>query len=175
MNQFDIIPEPPKTRIDSNPWPQMPRIFKTDYGHEEAAAVFGKDPREYLISTTEFIGDDDGNLKALKTVEVEWVPAENGAPFREVPGTEKEWPADLVFLSMGWLGPEDTIIDELELERDERSNAKAEEGEFTTKIPGLFVAGDVRRGMSLVVFAFSEGRGAAREVDRYLMGSTDLP
>ena len=175
LHQFDIIPEPPKTRTDSNPWPQMPLIFKTDYGQEEAAAIFGRDPREYLISTTEFIGDENGTLKALKTMQVEWVPAENGTPFREVPGTEREWPADLVFLSMGWLGPEDTILDELELERDERSNAKAVEGEFTTRIPGLFVAGDVRRGMSLVVFAFAEGRGAAREADRYLMGSTDLP
>jgi glutamate synthase (NADPH/NADH) small chain len=120
------------------------------------------------------VGDDDGNLKELHTREVEWV-ATDGKPFRDVPGSEKVWPADLVLLSMGWLGPEDTILDQLDLERDQRSNAKAELEKYRTKVDNVFVAGDVRRGMSLVVWAFREGRGAAREVDRYLMGSTQLP
>ena len=108
-------------------------------------------------------------------MEVEWVKSEDGRPFREVPGTEKVWPVDMVLLSMGWLGPEDTVLEQLDVERDPRSNAKAEHGKFTTSVPGVFAAGDVRRGASLVVWAINEGRGAAREVDRYLMGSTALP
>ena len=175
INQFDIIPAPPESRTDSNPWPQMPRILKVDYGHEEVAAKFGDDPRTYTLSTYKFEGDGNGNVKEIHTREVEWVPQKDGPPFREVEGSEKAWPADLVLLSMGWLGPEDTIIEELDLDRDPRSNVQAEVGKYTTKVDGLFVAGDVRRGMSLVVWAFKEGREAAREVDRYLMGSTDLP
>ncbi|MBS13466.1 MAG: glutamate synthase [Gemmatimonadetes bacterium] len=174
LNQFDIIPEPPVDRTPANPWPQMPRILKVDYGHEERDAKFGGDPRTYQLSTFKFVGDDNGNVKELHTREVEWVPTD-GKPFREVEGSEKVWPADLVLLSMGWLGPEDTILEQLDLERDERSNAKAELEKYTTKHEKVFVAGDVRRGMSLVVWAFGEGRGAAREVDRYLMGSTLLP
>jgi len=103
------------------------------------------------------------------------VKAEDGRPFREVPGTETEWPAELVLLSMGWLGPQDTIPEQLGLERDPRSNVKAGENDYATSIDGVFAAGDVRRGMSLVVWAFKEGRGVAREVDRYLMGATQLP
>lgn len=173
--QFDIIPEPPQGRANNNPWPQWPKVYKLDYGQEEAAARFGRDPREYLISTVNFIGDDKGHVKALKTMQVEWKPAPDGRPFREVPGTEREWPADLVLLSMGWLGPEDLVLNELGIERDGRSNAKAAPGKYATNIPGVFAAGDVRRGMSLVVWAFKEGREAAREIDRYLMGTTDLP
>ncbi|MEE2659007.1 MAG: glutamate synthase subunit beta [Candidatus Latescibacterota bacterium] len=172
--QFDIIPEPPRERAPSNPWPEWPKVYKLDYGQEEGAALFGRDPREWLLSTVKFLADGNGNLRGLVTKQVEWVQ-DNGRPFREVEGTEKEWPAELVLLSMGWLGPEETILDELDLERDPRSNALSEEGRYTTKVPGLFVAGDVRRGMSLVVWAFREGRGAAREVDRHLMGTTQLP
>ncbi len=175
LNQFDIIPAPPEARTDGNPWPEMPRILKIDYGHEEVAARFGGDPRTYKLSTFKFSDDGNGNVKELHTREVEWEPQEDGRPFREVEGTEKAWPADIVLLSMGWLGPEDTLLDEFDLERDARSNAKAEVGQYTTEVEGLFVAGDVRRGMSLVVWAFKEGREAAHEVDRYLMGSTDLP
>jgi glutamate synthase (NADPH/NADH) small chain len=174
LNQFDIIPEPPRERTDGNPWPEMPRILKVDYGHEERDARFGGDPRTYQMSTFKFVGDEDGNLKELHTREVEWI-ATDGKPFRDVPGSEKVWPAELVLLSMGWLGPEDTILDQLDLERDQRSNAMAELEKYRTKVDNVFVAGDVRRGMSLVVWAFREGRGAAREVDRYLMGSTLLP
>ena len=173
--QFDIIPAPPAERAADNPWPQWPLVYRLDYGQEEAQAVFGKDPRSYLISTTRFDGDESGQVKALHTRQVEWVTGEDGRPFREVEGTEKVWPADLVLLSLGWLGPEPTILDELDLERDERSNAKAALDQYTTRIPGVFVAGDARRGASLVVWAFKEGRGAARECDRFLMGQTDLP
>lgn len=175
INQFDIIPAPPDDRTDANPWPEMPRVLKVDYGHEEVAARFGGDPRTYTLSTFEFGGDGKGNVKTIRTREVVWEPQPDGRPFKEVEGTEKEWPADLVLLSMGWLGPEDTLLEEFELERDPRSNAKAEVGKYTTKVDGLFVAGDVRRGMSLVVWAFKEGREAAREVDRSLMGTTQLP
>ena len=175
LHQFDIIPAPPQERTASNPWPEWPKVYKLDYGQEEAAAVFGDDPRDYLLSTTKFIGDGNGNLKALQTKAVEWVSNPGGPPFREVEGTEREWPVDLVFLSMGWLGPEDTILEELALERGPRSTVQAEEDKYITNVEGVFAAGDVRRGMSLVVWAFKEGRGAAREVDRYLMGSTDLP
>jgi glutamate synthase (NADPH/NADH) small chain len=173
--QFDIIPSPPEVRADDNPWPEWPKIYRLDYGHEEAEARDGRDPREFLISTAEFLSDDDGNVRALLTRQVEWVPVENGPPFREVPGTEKEWPAELVLLAMGWLGPEDTVPEALSLERDRRSNVKAEEGKYATSTPGVFAAGDVRRGMSLVVWALKEGREAARECDRYLMGTTSLP
>jgi len=173
--QFDIIPAPPAERTDDNPWPEWPRIYRLDYGQEEAKERFGEDPRQYLISTTRFVGDEGGQVKELHTVEIEWVKGEDGRPFREIPGTEKVWPADLVLLSMGWLGPEDTVLEQLDVERDPRSNAKAEHGKFVTSVPGVFAAGDVRRGASLVVWAINEGRGAAREVDRYLMGSSSLP
>ncbi|MBM3215867.1 glutamate synthase subunit beta [Candidatus Poribacteria bacterium] len=176
MRQFDIIPRPPDERPADNPWPEWPRTMRVDYGQEECKDRFGFDPREYLISTKKFVDDGNGNVKELVTVDVEWARGENGRPFpKEVPGTERTWPADLVLLALGWLGPEDTILSELEIERDERSNARAKHGEYVTNVPGVFAAGDVRRGASLVVWAINEGRGAARECDRYLMGSTDLP
>ena len=176
LTQFEILPRPPDERPADNPWPEWPRIYRLDYGQEEAAARFGADPRTYLIMTERFVGDANGHVKALHTVDVEWARNENGAmiPHR-VPGTEKVWQADLVLLAMGFLGPEATILDELDIERDERSNAKAEYGKFGTNIEGVFAAGDMRRGQSLVVWAFNEGRAAARECDRYLMGSTSLP
>ena len=173
--QFDIIPAPPTERAPDNPWPEWPQVYRLDYGQEEAKVRFGEDPRRYLLSTVEFTGDGDGQVRELRTMEVEWVQGEDGRPFRERPGTEQTWPADLVLLSMGWLGPEDAVLDPLGVERDARSNARAEHGAFTTSVPGVFAAGDVRRGASLVVWAINEGRGAAREVDRYLMGSSDLP
>lgn len=176
LTQFEIMQRPPDERADNNPWPEYPRIYKLDYGQEEAAARFGADPREYLINTTKFVGDVNGNVTELHTAQVKWVPGDNGRPFpKPIEGTEKVWPADLVLLAMGFLGPDDAMIDQLDVERDARSNVQADEDVYTTSVPGVFTAGDMRRGQSLVVWAFKEGRGAAREVDRYLMGSTELP
>jgi glutamate synthase (NADPH/NADH) small chain len=174
--QLEILPQPPETRQPDNPWPEWPKIYRLDYGQEEAKARFGDDPRVYEIMTEKFIGDRHGHVQALQTVKVEWVKDDKGrfGPQR-LPGTEQVWPADLVLLAMGFLGPEDLILEQLGLERDERSNVKAAYGKYATSIEGVFAAGDMRRGQSLVVWAIQEGRGAARECDRYLRGSTDLP
>ncbi len=176
VTQFEIMPMPPTERAANNPWPQFPRVYKLDYGQEEAKAVYGQDPRSYCIMTKKFVGDENGHVKELHTVEIEWKKDENGrfGP-AEIPGSEKVWPAHLVLLAMGFLGPEDTVLGQLGVERDERSNAKAQHGKFTTNVKGVFAAGDMRRGQSLVVWAINEGRGAARECDRYLMGDTLLP
>ncbi len=172
---FELLPKPPEGRAADNPWPQWPRIFRIDYGHEEVRAVHGKDPREFLILTKEFVGDADGNLKGLKTVRVEWAKDEKGQfKMNEVAGSEQEWPCELVFLAMGFLGPENPVAQQLGVELDPRSNYKAEYGKFNTNVQGVFSAGDCRRGQSLVVWAINEGRGAARECDRYLMGVTQL-
>ena len=173
---FEIVPRPPEERAENNPWPQWPKIFRVDYGHAEAAAAFGEDPREFCIETVEFLGNEKGELTGLKTVEVDWSrPQENGPPFSRVEGSERLWEADLVFLAMGFLGPEQFIVDELELETDPRSNYQADYGKFATSLEGVFSAGDCRRGQSLVVWAIDEGRGAARECDRFLMGESRLP
>jgi glutamate synthase (NADPH) small chain len=173
--QFEILPQPPLERQPDNPWPEWPKVLRVDYGQAEAMARFGEDPRHYCITTKKFVSDEQGRVKELHTVEVEWQWA-NGRPnLVEIPGTEKVWPAQLVLLAMGFLGPEDTIIQELALERDPRSNVKADEGRYATSLEGVFSAGDMRRGQSLVVWAIKEGRGAARECDRYLMGETNLP
>jgi glutamate synthase (NADPH/NADH) small chain len=176
LTQFEILPQPPLERAPDNPWPQWPKVYLLDYGQAEAAAVFGSDPRRYSITTKRFAGDERGHVKEAHTVEVEWVQ-ENGARpvMKEVAGSEKVWPAQLVLLAMGFLGPEDPVLEQLGVERDERSNARAEFGEFATSVPGVFAAGDMRRGQSLIVWAIAEGRQAAREADRYLMGATDLP
>jgi glutamate synthase (NADPH/NADH) small chain len=173
--QFEILPMPPLTRAADNPWPQWPKVYKLDYGQEEAEAIFGKDPREYLIQTKKFVGDENGRVKELHTVRVEWVKDNGRTIPREVPGSERVFPAQLVLLAMGFLGPENQLLDQLGVEKDPRSNAKAEHGKFATSMPGVFAAGDMRRGQSLVVWAINEGRGAARECDRYLMGDTQLP
>lgn len=176
LTQFEILPRPPESRQADNPWPEWPKIFRLDYGQEEAQARFGADPRVYLIQTEKFVGDENGHVKELHTVEVEWTRNDNGAFVpKNLPGTEKVWPADLVLLAMGFLGPEDPILEELQVERDGRSNVNAAYGKYTTNLEGVFAAGDVRRGQSLVVWALHEGRSAARECDRYLMGSTYLP
>jgi glutamate synthase (NADPH/NADH) small chain len=173
--QFEILPRPPLTRAPDNPWPQWPKVYKLDYGQEEAAALFGDDPRQYLIQTKKFVGDASGNVKELHTVRVEWSRGNGRVIPREVPGTEHVFPAQLVLLAMGFLGPENQLLDQLGVEKDPRSNARAEHGTFATSAPGVFAAGDMRRGQSLVVWAINEGRGAARECDRYLMGETALP
>jgi glutamate synthase (NADPH) small chain len=176
LTQFEILPQPPLERAPDNPWPQWPKVYVLDYGQAEAAAVFGNDPRRYSITTKRFVGNEQGHVKEAHTVEIEWVSENGSRPvMREVPGTEKVWSAQLVLLAMGFLGPEDTVLAQLGVERDERSNAKAEFGAYATSVPGVFAAGDMRRGQSLIVWAIAEGRQCAREVDRYLMGETDLP
>lgn len=168
--QLEIMPNAPMERGADNPWPQWPRIYKMDYGQEEAEAVFGSDPREYCITTKEFIGDENGHVKALRTVKIEWVKDEMGRMnMQEIPGSEKIIPTQMVLLAMGFLGPEDQLLSQLGIERDARSCAKAEYGRFTTSVPKVFAAGDMRRGQSLVVWAISEGRAAAKACDAFLM------
>lgn len=172
--QFEIMPEPPAKRIqETNPWPEWPRKLKVDYGQEEAISLYCKDPRNYLISTKKIVGNEKGEVQEVHTVEVIWAKDPSGrfGP-QEVPGTEKVWKADLVLLAMGFLGPEDEIPEELKLERDSRSNVNAEYEIFETNVEKVFVAGDMRRGQSLIVWAFQEGKLAAREVDKYLMGKS---
>ena len=175
VTQLEIMPRPPEERATDNPWPEWPKVYKMDYGQEEAKEIFGSDPRHYLTATKKFIGDADGNLKSLLIHEIEW-KQENGrfTPV-EVHGSEREIPAQVAFLAMGFLGPEDAIADELSLDRDSRSNIQSEYGKFTTNLEGVFSAGDMRRGQSLVVWAINEGRAVARECDRFLMGETSLP
>jgi len=164
---FEIMAEPPKERAENNPWPLFPRVHKVDYGHEESADLFGQDPRVYSISGKEFLRNEDGTLKGIKTVEVD-------SSFKEIEGTEKEWEADLILLAMGFLGPEHYVSEPLSIDLDERSNYKAEHNVHQTSNPKVFAAGDCRRGQSLVVWAINEGRAAAREIDLNLMGSTTL-
>ena len=174
--QVEILPQPPATRAGDNPWPEWPKIYRLDYGQEEAEAKFGADPRVYITTATKFTGDEDGQVQAVHTVQVQWQKNEKGQFIpQNIPGTEKVIPAQLVLLAMGFLGPEQFLLDQLGLEKDPRSNIKADFGKYTTSIPGVFAAGDCRRGQSLVVWAFNEGRGVARECDLYLMGSTNLP
>jgi glutamate synthase (NADPH/NADH) small chain len=174
--QIEIMEQPPLDRAKENPWPEWPKTYKLDYGQEEAAAKFGADPRVYLITATKFEGDEHDHVKAVHTVQVEWARNDKGQFIpKNIPGTEKVLPAQLVLLAMGFLGPEQPLLESLGIERDARSNAKADFEKYTTNIPKVFAAGDCRRGQSLVVWAFNEGRGAARECDRFLMGATDLP
>jgi len=174
--QIEILPKPPMERAADNPWPEWPKVYRRDYGQEEGAARFGADPRVYLTTVKKFIGDAQGRVKELVTVQIKWEKNEKGqfVPM-EQPGTEQTRPAQLVLLAMGFLGPEQGMLKDLRIETDARSNIKAEHEKYTTNLKGVFAAGDCRRGQSLVVWAINEGRGAARESDRYLMGSTDLP
>jgi glutamate synthase (NADPH) small chain len=174
--QIEILPRPPMERAGDNPWPEWPKVYKLDYGQEEAAARFGADPRVYLTTVKRFVGDAEGRLKELVTVEIKWERNEQGHFIpKEQPGTEKVRPAQLALLAMGFLGPEQAMLKELGVACDARSNVKADHEKYTTSLPGVFAAGDCRRGQSLVVWAINEGRGAARECDRFLMGYTDLP
>jgi glutamate synthase (NADPH/NADH) small chain len=174
--QLEILPKPPMERASDNPWPEWPKVYRLDYGQEEAAVRFGSDPRVYLTTVKQFHGDASDHVKEAVTVQIEWKRNDQGqfVP-QEVAGTEKVVPAQLVLLAMGFLGPEQPLLEQFGIERDGRSNVKAEFQRYATNLPGVFAAGDCRRGQSLVVWAFNEGRGAARECDRYLMGSTHLP
>jgi glutamate synthase (NADPH/NADH) small chain len=173
--QLEIVPRPPLERAPDNPWPQWPKVYKLDYGQEEARDLWGDDPRRYAVQTTKFLGDESGRLRAIEIVQVEWVKNNGRAAPRNIPGTEQVLPAQLVLFALGFSGPESPLLDQLGVEKDPRSNAKAEHGKFATSVPGIFAAGDMRRGQSLVVWAINEGRGAARECDRWLMGETALP
>jgi glutamate synthase (NADPH/NADH) small chain len=174
--QVEILPKPPLDRAKDNPWPEWPKVYHLDYGQEEAAAKFGGDPRVYLTTATKFEGDSNGYVKTVHTVQVQWERNDKGQFIpKNIPGTEKVLSAQLVLLAMGFLGPEQPLLELLGVERDARSNARADFEKYTTNLKGVFACGDCRRGQSLVVWAFNEGRGAARECDRYLMGATDLP
>ena len=172
---FELLPQPPQERAADNPWPLWPHIFRVDYGHEEASKTQGEDPRNYCLLSKGFIGDDNGNVIGVKTVQVQWTNDEDQWKMEEVPDSEKTGEADRVLLAMGFLGPEHYISDATGIEYDDRSNYKAEHGKYSTSVKGIFAAGDCRRGQSLVVWGINEGREAAREIDRFLMGNTQLP
>jgi glutamate synthase (NADPH/NADH) small chain len=175
VTQLEIMPKAPDSRAPDNPWPRWPKVLKTDYGQEEAAALFGADPRLFLVTAKKFLGDKEGRVSGVVVVDVEWKKDERGrfSP-QEVAGSERTLPASLVLVAMGFLGPEPALLESFGVDKDERGNAKAAYGAFATSVPGVFAAGDARRGQSLVVWAIAEGRQAAREVDRYLMGGSRL-
>jgi glutamate synthase (NADPH/NADH) small chain len=174
--QFEILPKPPDVRAHDNPWPQWPKVYRLDYGQEEAAALFGQDPRSYCLATKQFLGDQNGHLRALRSVQVDWEKNNGGPPkLREIPGTEREWPAQMVLLAMGFLGAETNgLLSQLGVRMDERGNV-AVDRDKATSTPKVFAAGDMARGQSLVVWAIADGRRAAKGIDRYLMGQTSLP
>jgi glutamate synthase (NADPH/NADH) small chain len=172
VTQFEIMPMPPQSRTEHMPWPQYPMLLKVTSSHEEGAH------RNWAVNTQKFNADENGNLKSLSVIEVQWEIDANGRAlgFKEIPGTEKEYPCELVLLAMGFLHPQKQgLVEKLGVELDERGNVKAIEGNFQTNIPKVFAAGDMRRGQSLVVWAISEGRETARKVDEYLMGYSKLP
>lgn len=167
---FEIMPKPPGHRSPATPWPFWPLQLKTSSSHEEGVE------RNWLINTKEFIKDKNNKLIALKTVNVEWKMTPGELPqLVEVEGSEKIWPCDLALLALGFTGPESTLAAKLGIEKDVRSNYKANYGKYQTNVPNIFTAGDMRRGQSLIVWAISEGREAARQVDLYLMGKSELP
>ena len=168
---FELFPQPPEERSPNNPWPAWPRIYRTDYGHQEARHQFNEDPRIYAISAIKFLSSSNGHVTGIETNGVEFVDGQ----LHNIPGSEKEWKADLVLLAMGFLGPENNVSDALGVICDEQSNYQAEYGKYQTNVERVFAAGDCRRGQSLVVRAINEGREAGREIDKYLMGSTELP
>ena len=165
---FELLPQPPETRSEDNPWPLWPKIFRVDYGHAESANRFGKDPREYSVLSKSFLRSDDGTLKGVVTVDVDH-------NLKEIPGSERTFEADLVLLSMGFLQPEHYINEALNLDIDARGNFTADNVNFRTSVAKVYAAADCRRGQDLVVRAINEGREAAREIDRDLMGFSELP
>ena len=165
---FELFPKPPEDRAANNPWPLWPRIYRVDYGHAEANELFGEDPRTYSINSKEILRNEDGSLKGILTIEVD-------EQLKEIPGTEKTWEADLIFISMGFLNPEHYINESLGMEIDGRGNFLANKSDYRTSVEKVYASADCRRGQDLVVRAINEGREAAREIDRDLMGSTQLP
>ncbi|GJD02057.1 glutamate synthase [Colletotrichum higginsianum] len=172
---FELLPQPPPERARDNPWPQWPRIYRVDYGHTEVKQHMGKDPREFCIMSEEFVDDGTGKVKGINTIRVEWTrSATGGWDMKKIDGSQQFFPADLVLLSMGFLGPETRIFGD-DIEKDARKNVKTPAGKYSTNIPGIFAAGDCRRGQSLIVWGINEGRQAAREIDLYLEQCTSLP
>lgn len=170
VTNFEILSKPSKGRPANQPWPFWPMKMKTSSSHQEGVERF------WSISTKEFLGDENGNLTALVTCEVEWIFKDGERPkLKQIPGTDKTWPCDLALLALGFTGPGTSIVDQLGLETDFRTNIKANTNDFKTNVPGVFAAGDIRRGQSLIVWAISEGRQAAHHIDSYLMGHSDLP
>ncbi|WP_172193849.1 glutamate synthase subunit beta [Saccharibacillus qingshengii] len=176
ITQFGTHAKAPMERdMLANPWPQFPNVYTLDYAQEEAKAMFGDDPREFSIMTTKFVGDEEGNLKELHTVQIQRIVDENGRKiYAPIEGTERVFPAQMALIAIGFDGPEQTLAQQLELQTDRWTNVKAKYGEYKTNADKVFAAGDMRRGQSLVVWAINEGREAAREVDKFLMGATVL-
>ncbi|KAI9298442.1 glutamate synthase [Neoconidiobolus thromboides FSU 785] len=173
---FELLPEPPAQRGNDNPWPQFPRVFKVDYGHEEVQKQYSRDPREYCILSKEFVTDENGNVKGINTVRVQWEKDSNGRwKMQEIERSEKFFEADLVLLAMGFLGPESKVVKEAGLDTTQASNISTPKDQYATSVKGVFAAGDCRRGQSLIVWGINEGRQAAREIDHYLIGNTKLP
>lgn len=175
MVNFELMPQPPEKRAADNPWPEWPLILRTDYGHEEAITKFGCDPRAYGIVTKEFLDDGNGNVTGVRTKFLEWQKVDGRMQMQEIEGSEQTYEADLVLLAMGFTGPETYAVEALDLALDARGNYQAPYGEYATSVPGVFAAGDCRRGQSLVVWGINEGRGAARAIDQYLTGASILP
>ena len=174
--QLEIMPQPALSRTETNPWPQWPKVKIVDYGQEEAIAIQGDDPRSYLLMTKKIEDDGNGNVKAVHAVEIEWQKTAEGRMVpQEIPGSEKVFPAELILLAMGFLGPEAEVLQQLDINTTKLSNVDAEYDKFATNKEGVFAAGDARRGQSLIVWAIDEGRRAAREVDKYLMEQSFLP
>jgi NAD(P)H-dependent glutamate synthase small subunit len=168
---LELLDCPPKDRAANNPWPEWPRIFRTDYGHAESEAVFGTDPRTFSTASKAFIGDGTGRVTGIESIGVRWSNNGSGYQMQELPGTDKAWRADLVLLALGFLGPENELAESLGIERDPRSNYLASTSNYRTSVEKVFAAGDCRRGQSLVVWAIQEGRAAAAEIDRFLKAS----
>jgi len=174
--QLEMMPAPPVTRAENNPWPEWPKVLKTDYGQEEAIAVFGKDPRVYCTTVKKFIKDDSGNVKAIETTKLQFVKDPNSGRMNMVPveGSEEVIPADLVLIAAGFLGPSKYISDAFGLDLTPRTNVAVTPNHHDTSVKGVFAAGDMVRGQSLVVWGLREGRDCAYDVDEYLMGYSNL-
>ncbi|XP_022241836.1 putative glutamate synthase [NADPH] [Limulus polyphemus] len=172
---FEILPQPPPSRDSSNPWPQWPKVFRVDYGHEEVRLKYGQDPRNFCILSKEFLDDGQGHVAGIRTVNVKWTKDATGRwSMQELPNSSRDFKANLVLLAMGFLGPEKHLIEELALVKDVRSNISTVSNKYNTSVPKVYAAGDCRRGQSLVVHAINEGRLAARQIDEELMGSSSL-
>ena len=175
VTQLEMMPQPPVERAANNPWPEWPKVLKTDYGQEEAIAVFGKDPRVYVTTVKSFIRDESGKLVGVETVKIDWQKGEDGRmQMNLIDGSEEVIPAQLVLIAAGFLGPESYVAESFGIETDARSNIKASAEDHRTSRDKVFAAGDARRGQSLVVWGLREGRDCAEEVDKYLMGYTNM-